>query len=214
MIGVLAALWAAVELSLGTTLHALRVPFRGAFLTLLSLILMFAVRYIIPRRGSVLALGFTTAMVRWLLGGGFAPQISLAITLEALLVEIGLGPVRIEKIPPFRAALGGALALGYTAVHPVLLWGVLLGGAHGIALPHSAWAVALLFGTILLHMVVGGIGGVWLLKVSERLLNLTAPIGWWADKEGGFHSSDSRASLQEAEKFDQERSGEHENKPE
>lgn len=213
MIGVLAALWAAVELSLGTTLHALHVPFRGAFLTLLSLIWMYAVRYIIPRRGSVLALGLTTAMVRWLLGGGFAPQISLAITLEALLVEIGLGPVRIEKIPPFRAALGGALALGYTSVHRVLLWGVLLGGAQGIAVPHGGWALALFAGSILLHMIVGGVGGVWLLKVTEKFLYLTTPIGGWLYKEGGFHPKNLEASVKKRECFNQGGLGDYERKP-
>ncbi len=214
IIGVLAALWAAVELSLGTALHAMRVPFRGAFLTLLSLILMFTVRYLIPRRGSVLALGFTTAVVRWLLGGGFAPQISLAITMEALLVEIGLGSVRKERIPPLRAALGGALALGYTAVHPVLLWGVLLGGTHGIVIPRTAWALALLGGTTLLHMIAGGIGGAWFLKVAERLLLLTSPIGMWSFKGNGFHPGDFRSLVKRGKEFSQKRIGEHGFNPE
>lgn len=169
LLGILSALWAVLELSLGTTLFVLHVPLRGEFLTVLTLPLMFVTRLLIPRRGSVAALGVSAATVRWLLGGSFAPQISLAIAIEALLVELGLGPVTRQGIPRWRAALGGALGLAYTAAHPVLFWGVLMGGGRGIALPIGIGGYAI-FGAILgLHMFAGAVAGFWAITFLGRL---------------------------------------------
>jgi len=172
-LGILAALWAAIELSLGTTLYLLRVPLRGEFLTVLTLPLMFATRSLIPRRGSVLAVGLTAAVVRWLLGGAFAPQVSLAIAVEALLVELGLGPVNGGAIVRWRGALAGALGMGYTAAHPVLFWGLLLGGGKGIELPVGIGGL-LFFGAILgLHLIGGAAAGIWARTLLSRL---TVPL--------------------------------------
>lgn len=169
LLGILSALWAVIELSLGTTLFILHVPLRGAFLTVLALPLMFLTRLLIPRRGSVAALGVSAATVRWLLGGSFAPQISLAIAMEAILVELGLGPVTRQSIPRWRGALGGALGLAYTAAHPVLFWGILMGGGRGIELPIGMSGYAI-FGAILgLHMIAGAVAGFWAIMLLGRL---------------------------------------------
>jgi|GEM_PF-2465486 len=168
-LAVLAALWAVLELSLGNALIAVRAPMRGALLTALALPLMFTARLAVPRPGSVAALGLTTATVRWLLGGAFIPQVSLAITIEALLVEIGLGwSRRPEAISRPRAALAGGLALAYTAAHPVLFWGLLLGGGHALRLPQGFPGLALFAAVLAAHFLAGGLAGIWALKLLRR----------------------------------------------
>jgi hypothetical protein len=168
-LAVLAALWSVVELSLGNAMIALQLPLRGAFLTALALPLMFAARLAVPRTGSVAALGLTTAAVRWLLGGAFIPQVSVAIAVEALLAETGLGWFRNPGgITRPRAALAGGLALAYTAAHPVLFWGLLLGGAHAFRLPEGFPGLTIFAAILTAHFVAGGAAGIWALGLVKR----------------------------------------------
>jgi hypothetical protein len=167
-LAVLAALWAAIELSLGMALYALHAPLRGELLTALNLPLMFLTRRLIPRRGSVAALGCLAGLVRGLLGGGFAPQISVAIALEAALAELGLGAVNQDS--RFRAALAGALAIGYTAVHPIFFWSLLMGGSH-VKMPLGLNGWLILAGVVLLHMIGGACVGLWAHKLVGKYLN-------------------------------------------
>lgn len=124
-IAILGAAWGLVETSLGSYLHAARVPFRGAVLTALGLVLALCGRSIVPRRGVVLMIGLVTAILRLLSVGGVLLSSLLAIAVESLLAELLLWPFP----RPGRAAfaLAGAVATLWTVVHPFLTQGLLAG---------------------------------------------------------------------------------------
>ncbi|MFH1863258.1 MAG: hypothetical protein ABH878_10660 [bacterium] len=169
LIAILAALWAALELVVGTTLYALRVPLRGQMLTVFTLPIMLAARWIVPQRGSVAAVGVIAAAVRWLLGGAFAPQISLAIILEAAFVELGLGRVQDAGISRWKAALAGALCMSYSAAHPILFWGLLMGGGRDVKLPVGLHGMAIFGGILLIHFSIGALVGLWSLLIIKKI---------------------------------------------
>ncbi|MCX6639932.1 MAG: hypothetical protein NTW14_05550 [bacterium] len=169
VVAMLAALWAVLELSVGTGLHLLKMPFTGAIMSCLSLPLMLAARRSLPHFGAVTTVGLVAGSVRWFLGGAFGPLISLAIFLEAMIVDAGLGFGQVRGISRFRAVLAGALCLGYSALHPILFWGVLLGGGRGIVLPKGFVSILSASGVWGVHLVIGGCAGYWAWRFLNRL---------------------------------------------
>jgi hypothetical protein len=124
-VAIFGAAWGLVETSLGSYLHAARVPFRGALLTSLGLLLALCARTIVPRRGVVLMTGLVTVILRLLNLGAVLLSPLLAIALESLLAELVLWPFARPGRGAF--ALAGAVATLWTVVHPFVAQGLLAG---------------------------------------------------------------------------------------
>jgi hypothetical protein len=169
LLGVLAAFWTVFELTFGTLLHTFHVPFAGAIITVFTLPLMLFTRRLTAKFGMVTTLGIITGIVRWLLGGAFPFLVSSAIIIEALLVDLGLGFKIGTKISRFRAMLAGSLCLGYTALHPIIFFGMLVGGGKGILLPKGVTSLLAASGVWGLHFIVGGVAGYWAWAFIEKL---------------------------------------------
>lgn len=101
------ALWGVMEITLGSFLHALRLPFAGVILASLSAALLVAQRQVISVPGISLATGLIAALCKSISPGGIILGPMIGITVEALLIELALllGPRRLVA-----ALLAGGLA--------------------------------------------------------------------------------------------------------
>lgn len=91
-IGVFGALWGAVEISLGSVLHTLNVPFSGVFLTGIGIAIALIGRLFVPRTGSVLFIGLVTAFLKMFSLGGIVLNPMIGIVAESVLAEVALTP--------------------------------------------------------------------------------------------------------------------------
>jgi hypothetical protein len=124
-IAVFAAAWGLVETSLGSYLHTVKVPFTGAILTTLGVLLALTGRTLVPRRGTVLMIGAVTALLKLLSVGSVVLSPLLAILIESVLAEAVLWPFARPGGAAFVAA--GAVACLWTVAHPFLTQGILGG---------------------------------------------------------------------------------------
>lgn len=178
-IAIFGALWGLVETSLGSYFHAVRIPFYGAILTAIGLLLALCGRSLIPRRGAVLMIGLITACLKLLDLGGIILSPLLAIVVESVLAEAVLWPFSRPGRVAF--ALAGAVATLWTVIHPFITQGLLAGSGlvtvyqrllEGTArtLPFVANAVWLLLaGAILVPVLLGVVAGLAAHDLGKQL---------------------------------------------
>jgi hypothetical protein len=120
------ALWGAMEITLGTFLHVLRIPMTGTTLAAIAAALLVAQRQLLPRRGLAISTGIVAAICKSVSPGGliFGPMI--AISVEALLVEVAL--LLAPRSRP-AAALAGSLAVCWATFQKVISQYVYYGGS-------------------------------------------------------------------------------------
>ncbi len=176
------ALWGALEITLGSFLHALRLPLAGAVLAGLGAAILVAQRQLLPRRGASLATGAVAALCKSISPGGIILGPMVGILGEALAVELILlaAPRSVWTAP-----LAGAMAAVTTLIHQVFSLWFYYGGsaiellrraldgageALGLAPDAGWWAVAALAATIALLGAAGGMLGWWLGRDAQRLL--------------------------------------------
>jgi len=117
LIAAFGALWGAVEITFGSFLHALRLPFTGTALAALSAALLVSQRQLISRPGMSLSTGIVAAICKSVSPGGVILGPMLGITVEALLVEVALIVAPRSRA---GAALAGALAVCWATFQKVL----------------------------------------------------------------------------------------------
>lgn len=120
------ALWGVLEITLGSFLHALRLPFAGTALAAVSASLLVAQRQLWPRHGLSLATGLVAAICKSVSPGGVILGPMVGITVEALLVELAL---LIAPRSRLGAALAGAAAVCWATFQKVISHYVYFGGS-------------------------------------------------------------------------------------
>jgi hypothetical protein len=163
------AAWGALEITVGSFLHSLQMPFTGVLLASVGAAILVAQRQVLPVRGLTLATGLVAAACKSLSPGGVILGPMVGISTEALLVELALflAPRAVAG-----AAVGGALAALW-ALSQKLLGQVLFYGGDMLALYVAAlrrvasWvglergvAVRALVTILVIFSVVGATGGV------------------------------------------------------
>lgn len=128
--GSFGALWGALEATLGTFLHAMKLPFAGVLLASMGAALLVALRVLVPRPGILLATGAVCAAVKLSSPGTVLVGPAVGILTESLLVELVTLPFGANGA---SALLGGALAAGWAICQKVLTQ-VLLYGAPIVAI--------------------------------------------------------------------------------
>ncbi len=168
-IGVFGALWGVSEMSLGSVLHTLNVPFSGVVLTGIGIAIALIGRLFVPRTGSVLFIGLVTAFLKMFSLGGIVINPMIGIVAESLLAEVALTALGQPRRLSFIVA--GALATFWPFIHPFFTQGILYGagiltiyertltnGARLLGLDPSA-VVLILAGLIAIHLLIGSIAG-------------------------------------------------------
>jgi ABC-type thiamin/hydroxymethylpyrimidine transport system permease subunit len=170
-IGVFGALWGAAEMTLGSLLHVLNVPFSGAVLAGIGIVIALIGRLFVPRTGSVLFIGLVTALLKMLSLGGIVLNPMIGIVAESLLAEVALTLWGRPRRASFVVA--GGLAVFWPFVHPFFTQGILAGQGiltvYGWTLEKGANLLGLDPSALLL--VLGGLVGVhFLIGISAGLL--------------------------------------------
>lgn len=182
------ALWGAVELTLGSLLHAIYPPLADTFLTGvvmggIGVAVALMGRRFVPKRGSVILIGVVTATLRLLSVSGVVVGPVAAILMESVLMESVLWIAHVPRWPAF--ALGGALAVGWNLPHKFIMMRLIYGkdfltiynkmvqdGSQALGL-NASLALLILAILLLVRLVVGAISGwgAWQLgdAVARRL---------------------------------------------
>lgn len=178
---VFGALWGVVEISLGSVLKALHLPFNGAFLAAAGLAIALTGRLFVPRRGATLFVGIIATLLKLFSIGGVVVGPMIGILSEALLAEVALSlfgrPSRVAFL------LAGILGLCWTVVQPFVTGALLFGrdmlevwlelvnqGSQllGLAPGAAVWIVIVL---VALHALLGALSG-WLAWEAGKQLNV------------------------------------------
>lgn len=124
-IAVFGTLWGIVEISLGSVLKSLNVPFSGAVLSAIGLTIALIGRVFVPKKGSTLFIGVIAMLLKLFSLGGIIIGPMLGIFAEALVAEIVLS----VSGRPRRATLmlAGALGVSWVLVQPFLTGPLLFG---------------------------------------------------------------------------------------
>jgi hypothetical protein len=169
-IGVFGALWGAVEISLGSVLHMLNVPFSGAVMSTVGIGIALVGRLFVPRSGAILFIGLVTAMLKLFSIGGV-----ILTPLIGILIESALAEVIVDLLGrPRRASflLAGGVATLWTLFHPLLTFGLIAGqglivvysrtmakGAAALGLSPASGLLVLAI-LIVIHFGMGCVAGV------------------------------------------------------
>jgi len=187
-IGLFGALWAVVEVTLGSYLHIIfpsqaNTFSTGVVLGGIGVAVALTGRHFVPNRGSVLLIGVVTALLKLLSPGGARLGPFVAIVMESVLMEAVLWIARTPRCWAF--VLAGALAVSWNLPHKFVMMRLLYGkhvvevytkmvrdGSQILGLDLSA-ALLILATLLLVRLAVGGIGGwtAWKLggAVAHRL---------------------------------------------
>jgi hypothetical protein len=178
-LAVFGALWGLVEISLGSVLHAINIPFTGLVLTAVGLAIAMIGRLLVPRRGSTFFIGVIAMLLKLFSIGNIIIGPMIGILTEALIAELVLdvfsGPSRLAFV---SAGAGSAL---WTLVQPfvtglllfgqslMMVWLNLIDLGSRIFHINSNAAVWIASIMALLYMIIGGIAG-WLAWQVGQLL--------------------------------------------
>jgi hypothetical protein len=170
-IAVFGTLWGISEISLGSVLKSLNVPFSGAALSAIGLTIALVGRVFVPKKGSTLFIGVIAMLLKLFSLGGVIIGPMVGIISEALVAEIVLSlsgkPRRLSFV------LAGALGVAWTLVQPFVTGPLLFGrslfvvwldlldtGSRLLGLSGSAalWIVAAM---LVIYLSIGSVAG-WL----------------------------------------------------
>ncbi len=173
-IGLFGALWAAVEVSVGSYLHVIFPAQADTFLVGIVLggigvIIALTGRYFVPCRGSVFFIALATGLLKALSPAGARLGPFVAIVMQGVLMEAALWIVAEPRAWAF--ALAGALAVAWNLPHKFVMMRMLFGqriiqvytkmvqdGSQMLGINPSA--ALLILGLLLLtRLAVGALGG-------------------------------------------------------
>ena len=124
-IAVFGTLWGLSEISLGSMLKSLNIPFSGALLSAIGLAIALVGRSFVPKKGSTLFIGVVAMLLKLFSLGGVIIGPMVGIFSEALVAEIVLTlagkPRRITFL------LAGALGVAWTLLQPFVTGPLLFG---------------------------------------------------------------------------------------
>ncbi|MFC2131739.1 hypothetical protein ACFLSQ_09915, partial [Bacteroidota bacterium] len=110
------AIWGIVELSLGTSLHLMKIPFRGIILSTFAIIVLTSAKPFVPYKGSLVLIGAITATFK-AMSIGFVITPVMAIFFEGLIAEIIFMAFRFNAI---SSIFTGISIMLYTLMHGLI----------------------------------------------------------------------------------------------
>jgi len=118
------ALWGIIEISLGTILHATKIPFRGTALTIIAVVLITISRSFINYKGSIIAISSVVASIKLITLPGFNITPFIAIMMEGFIGEIIFSTLSYNFI---SSLLAGLSIMIYTLLHSLIMQGIFFG---------------------------------------------------------------------------------------
>jgi hypothetical protein len=124
-IAVFGTLWGISEISLGSVLKSLNVPFSGAVLSAIGLTIALVGRAFVPKKGSTLFVGVIAMLLKLFSLGGVIIGPMVGIISEGLVAEILLSLTGKPRRVSFL--LAGALGVTWTLLQPFVTGPLLFG---------------------------------------------------------------------------------------
>ncbi len=170
-IAVFGALWGVVEMSFGSVIKSLQIPFSGAVLAAIGLSVVMIARLFVPLRGSSLFVGIIAMLLKLFSIGSIIIGPMFGILTEAVVAEVVFSVTPRQKRAVF--ILVGGLGVLWTLVQPFVTGLLFFGrdpfvvwldmidnGSRMLGLNSQGvwWVVAAL---VAVHVILGGIAG-WL----------------------------------------------------
>lgn len=170
-VAVFGALWGLSEISLGSVLKSLNIPFSGVVLSAIGITIALVGRAFVPKRGTTFFIGVIATLLKLFSIGGVIIGPMVGIISEALLVEIVLSifvkPSRVSFL------VAGAFGVSWVLAQPFVTGPLLFGrtlfvvwldlldiGERTLGLDPNA-AFTLVFVLLAIYMIVGTFVG-WL----------------------------------------------------
>ena len=180
-IAVFGTLWGISEISLGSVLKSLNIPFSGAVLAAIGLVIALVGRAFVPKKGSTLFVGVIAMLLKLFSLGGVIIGPMVGIFSEALVAEIALSLT--GKPRRFSFVLAGALGVTWTLFQPFVTGPLLFGrtlfvvwldlldtGTRFLGLNANA-AFVIVVALLAIYLVIGCVAG-WLSWDLARQLKI------------------------------------------
>lgn len=164
-IAVFGTLWGISEITLGSVLKSLNIPFSGAVLGAIGLTIALVGRVFVPKKGSTLFIGVIAMLLKLFSLGGVIIGPMVGIFSEALVAEIVLSLTGTPRRSAFL--LAGALGVVWTLLQPFVTGPLLFGRSLFVV-----WLDLLDSGSRLL-----GLSGSAVLWIVAAMLAIYAFIG-------------------------------------
>ena len=184
ILAVFAALWGVVEISLGSVLKAFNIPFSGAVLSAIGLMIAMTARVIVPKRGTTLFIGVIVMILKLFSIGSIIIGPMIGIIMEAVIAEIVLS---IFGKPNLVALLtAGAVGTLWVLIQPFVtgllifgrdiftVWLDLLDTGKRIFGIDQSLAVVIVIVLVVVHVLIGMLSG-WLAWTIGKLLVARMP---------------------------------------
>ncbi len=175
---VFALIWGVWEMFGGAVVHALNLPFKGIFMTLVAVPIILTARTFVPVRGSTLKIGVIVAIMKIFSPGGFVLSPFLAILIESVMAEVIL---TLTKSTPLGYVLTGGFIVMWSPLHRLLIQGLLFSRriyyfylelvkklTHLVGLPESK-ALYVFAGYLVFLFLIGALEGFVVYRISKKL---------------------------------------------
>jgi hypothetical protein len=171
-LAVFGALWGVVEISLGSVLKTLNIPFSGVVLSAIGLTIALVGRVFVPRKGSTLFIGVIATLLKLFSIGGVIIGPMVGILSEALVAEIVLSIAGKPRLASHM--LAGALGVAWVLVQPFVTGPLLFGRTVFVV-----WLDLIDQGTR--YLGLNPAAAIWILAVFLAIyLAIGALVGWLA----------------------------------
>jgi hypothetical protein len=180
-IAVFGTLWGISEMSLGSVLKSLNVPFSGAVLAAIGLTIALVGRVFVPQKGSTLFIGVIAMLLKLFSLGGVIIGPMVGIFSEALVAEIALSLLGRPRL--LSSMLAGALGVTWTLVQPFVTGPLLFGRTLfvvwldlldtgnrflGLSVNAALWIILALLS---IYLVLGALAGWLSWNLAQQLRN-------------------------------------------
>lgn len=178
-IAVFGTLWGISEITLGSVLKSLNVPFSGAVLGAIGLTIALVGRVFVPKKGSTLFVGVIAMLLKLFSLGGVIIGPMIGILSEAIVAELVLS--LSGKPRRFSFVLAGALGIAWTLAQPFVTGPLIFGrtlfvvwldlmdtGSRILGLGSNAalWIVLVM---LAIYLAIGSVAGLLGWDVARQL---------------------------------------------
>lgn len=174
-------LWGVSEMLLGTFLHMVQFPFRGALMASIGAIILCLGRSYTPVRGATLCTGIVALALKMISAGGFKLGPAVGIMIETLVAELVLSVFGISKLSFTLACLLCALeGVAHFFITNWMMYGrgifkaymqVVTSLQKFFGFPDGFWKEIVVF-WVVCHFIFGGLAAWVSISAAKRLRKL------------------------------------------
>lgn len=167
-IAVFGSIWGLIEVSFGSVVKSLHIPFGGVVLTAIGIMILLIGRTFVPKMGTIVMIGLVAMMLKLFSIGHIIIGPMFGILVESILVEIVL--LVFHQQNRLVNCVAGSISILWTLIHP-LVTGLLFFGRE----PLEVWSKTLASGAEILGIPSHAI--IWIALV---LVSIHAIMGFLA----------------------------------